>query len=220
MTATFKRNQVEEALWRALGRGSTPQSSVFAACIKRLLDLDRKEDVAQFPGYAFLDALPGGKGIEGAYTGFDAFCLGIGIDLLDAGFTQRDIVFLLRHIRADLKRQYDQILQMKPVFGQYVAAMDRPGCPVIVVDGVEMADFRIYMVVGRVDLSDLLKASANTTPMIYTPMFIRGATALAEGFNTRTWEERKAMVVEIAEFASRLEWELSQALAKRRGRPG
>ena len=61
----------------------------------------------------------------------------------------------------------------------------------------------------------------NNFPLkIYTPMFIRGATALAEGFNTRTWEERKAIVVEIAEFTSRLEWELSQALAKRRGRPG
>ena len=220
MTATFKRNQVEEALWRALGRGSTPQSSVFAACIKRLLDLDRKEDIAQFPGYAFLDALPGGKGIEAAYTGFDAFCLGIGIDLLDAGFTQRDIVFLLRRIRADLKIQYGQILQMKPVFGQCVAATDRPGCAVILVNGVAMADFRLYMLVGRVDLSDLLKASTNASPMIFAPKFIQGTTALAEAFNARKWEERKSMVVEIAEFANRLEWELSQTLAKRRGRPG
>src|SRR5215210_6499323 len=50
------------------------------------------------PRYAFYDAPPEGIGSDTEYSAFRVFCLAIGLDLLDAGFSQLEVAFLIRHI--------------------------------------------------------------------------------------------------------------------------
>src|SRR5438309_8314445 len=105
---TFKRGQVEWAIWRfftlmRLASDDPPQ--VFLTRIKRLLETDRQDKVPagndyQPPArYAFSSAESEGQGIDAVFTSFDAFCLALALDLADFGFKPSEIVFLLRYLR-------------------------------------------------------------------------------------------------------------------------
>ncbi len=101
---SYKRGQVEWALWRFFlqGRQVGPeQQKVFLTRIKRLLELDRGEDLGAktetpHARFAFADVAPEGKGTDVDFRPFNAFCLALALDLLDTGFKQSEIVFLLR----------------------------------------------------------------------------------------------------------------------------
>ena len=90
----YKRGQVEWALWRFFlqGRQVGPeQQKVFLTRIKRLLELDRGEDLGAktetpHARFAFADAAPEGKGTDADFRPFNAFCLALALDLLDTGF--------------------------------------------------------------------------------------------------------------------------------------
>ena len=97
---TFKRGQVEWALWRAFtqyrSQGDVPPQ-IFRTRIKRLLDLDRDPGAdatkaASIAPFAFVAPVDG-SGVEAAYAPFDVFCLGLALDLLDVGFKQSEIVY-------------------------------------------------------------------------------------------------------------------------------
>src|SRR3990167_10252586 len=90
---SYRRGQVEWALWRW---ATTPDRlrdapPAFLARIKRLLEIDR--EVGQTGNKepedtAFYSELPKGTGSDVGYSAFNAFCLALGLDLLDAGFKQ------------------------------------------------------------------------------------------------------------------------------------
>lgn len=117
---SYRRGQVEWALWQVKsGRKTTPAPPEFLTRIRRLLDIDRAEpaDERPFAPYAFSDAAPDGKGGEAAFQPLDALMLWLGLDLLEMGFKQQEVVTLLRSARAivlkrygrDLKRAYDDL---------------------------------------------------------------------------------------------------------------
>jgi hypothetical protein len=86
---TYKRGQVEWALWRAFTLARSPGDGpppIFKTRIKRLLDLDRDLDAAAFGAsppcdFAFVAPAEGGSGVEAQYTAFDVFCLALALDL-------------------------------------------------------------------------------------------------------------------------------------------
>ena len=99
---TYKRGQVEWALWRAFTLARSPGDgppSIFRTRVKRLLDLDREFDTSEMEvpptcAFAFVEPSDGGSGFETQYAPFDVFCLAIGLDLLDVGFKQGEIVLV------------------------------------------------------------------------------------------------------------------------------
>ena len=108
--ATFGRGQVEWALWRcftiSIVTADIEAPKSFLTRIKRLLEIDRGLDLgdAEVPpqaDYAFAPP-PSDESGETAYSAVDAFCLAIALDLLDAGFKQAEIVFLMRYLRPEL----------------------------------------------------------------------------------------------------------------------
>jgi hypothetical protein len=109
----FKRNQIEEAISRAIGERSAKPSSTLRTRLKRLLDVDRKlgDSSARFAFYA---KTPGGKGAEISFSFADACALFIGMRMLEHGWPQNFVVSSLRHIRSDLTRRHEAILR-RPV---------------------------------------------------------------------------------------------------------
>jgi hypothetical protein len=117
---TYRRGQVDWVLWRVRSSPkTTPAPAEFQTRIRRLLEIDRAGAATDrfFSPYAFSEAAPGGKGEEAAFHPIDALMLWLGLDLLEMGFKQQEVVRLLRGVRTiisrrygrDLKRAYDDL---------------------------------------------------------------------------------------------------------------
>ena len=131
---TFTKGQVVWAIWRALSNYApeTGQpNSQLTNRIKRLLDLDRTKHHRGEP-LAFVDRLPGSRGVNVAFSKFDAFTLLLGIELLDIGLTQADVVFLIREIRDELKTHFDHIMSDPPPARGQIRAEERETRPTFV----------------------------------------------------------------------------------------
>lgn len=226
---TYKRGQVEWALWRFFlqGRQTDPTPpKVFLTRIKRLLEVDRippKKSATPHARYAFADELPEGRGIDVAYRPFDAFCLALALDLLDIGFKQAEIVYLLRHIRDELETRFEEILRSPPPEArQRVFPKHRPDSPTYDDDrGHKFADPRIFVVIGKVEITEIFQAPGRkspSAPLIRQPVYCRGINALRDEFHRMGASDRKAVVVEIAEAAAGINRLLPQAPATKRGR--
>ncbi len=226
---TYKRGQVESTLWEFFRRGrqaGAEPPNVFRTRIKRLLELDRipaKKSETPHARYAFADALPEGKGIDVAYRPFDAFCLALALDLLDIGFKQAEIVFLLRHIRDELETRFDQILLSPPAPNrQRIFPKDRPGVPTYVDDrGHKFADCRVFVVINKVEITEIFQAPGRkspSAPVIQQPVYCRGIEELRNELRRMSANYRKAVVVEIAEAAAGIADLLPKAPSMKRGR--
>ncbi len=221
---TFKRNQVEWALWssfvhRPPNPGEPPQ--VFRTRIKRLLDLDRATPIPprsnSLQRHAFSEGHSEGHGRDVSFSVFDAVCLAIGLDLLDTGFKQSEVVFLLQHLRLQLGEQYERMQLYPPAPRKYIAAEDLPGCPTYEMNGLTLADPRIFMTLNKVELREIYTNPPN--PMILQPRFYYGIEQLTKELDRLNYSERKVLVMEIAEISVLLESDLRQAPLVRRGRP-
>ncbi|MEQ8694542.1 MAG: hypothetical protein RIC85_04375 [Gammaproteobacteria bacterium] len=109
---THSRGELEIALWQTFTQGDRGPKvdRTFKGRIQKLLDLDRAGGFGAPSEFAFHAAAPPGRGQEVHFTLLDAFCLAIGLDLLDVGFKQSEVVFLLRHLRKD---QADKLLAIR-----------------------------------------------------------------------------------------------------------
>jgi hypothetical protein len=227
----YKRGQVEWALWRFFlqGRQADPTPpKVFLTRVKRLLELDRGEDLtgkSKVPHarFAFADVPREGKGIDVGYRPFDAFCLALALDLLDIGFKQAEIVFLLRHIRDELETRFEEILRSPPPQArQRVFPKHRPDSPTYDDDrGHKFADPRIFVVIGKVEIKEIFQAPGRkspSAPLIRQPVYCRGINELRDEFHRMGASDRKAVVIEIAEAAAGINRLLPQAPTTKRGR--
>ena len=166
---------------------------VFRTRIKRLLELDRSMDLPDVDGLAFQDAKPEGRGVEVAFTSSNVFALALGLDLLDMGYKQAEIVFLLQHIRDSLIAIHEYIMKSPPVPPHRLPPKDRPDAPIITVKGREYADCNVFLL-------------------------FRNA-ALNEKMSEMGMRNRKFLVLEIANSAALLETYLGQTEPVKRG-PG
>ena len=105
---THSRGELEIALWQSFTQGDRGPKvdRTFKGRIQKLLDLDRAGGFGAPSEFAFHAAAPPGRGQEVHFTLLDAFCLAIGLDLLDVGFKQSEVVFLLRHLDQGDKRLF------------------------------------------------------------------------------------------------------------------
>lgn len=111
---TYRRGQVEWALWRVKSGSKAAQAPAeFLTRIRRLLEIDRSgpADERFFSPYAFSDVAPGGRGDEAAFHEIDVLMLWLGLDLLEMGFKQQEVVRLLRSARAVVLKRYGRDLQ-------------------------------------------------------------------------------------------------------------
>jgi hypothetical protein len=132
----YKRNQVEEAIWRTSGEEGSELSSTLRTQLKRLLETDRdttrkaRESKAEITDYAFYSKDAPGSGTEVLFSAYEAFALETGLRLLDHGWPQGFVVNALRHIRKDFEQHHTRILKQDPhkLFdAEKIAALARPG---------------------------------------------------------------------------------------------
>jgi hypothetical protein len=131
----YKRNQVEEAIFRTLGaRDARVDELKFR--LKRLLVTDRRlgldtnSDEDGDRQYAFYSQEPPGSGIEVMFSGYEAFALLAAIILLEHGFPQAAVVRVMRQVRRPFEAAHAQILKKDPTTlfdEQALLAQARPG---------------------------------------------------------------------------------------------
>jgi hypothetical protein len=112
---SFKRNQIEEAISRAINGRPLPAPTLRIK-IKRLLDLDRAKQPrsASVAKYAFYTSEKPGKGMESYFSEYEAFALLMGVRLLDHGLPQGFVVAILRSARSKLETCHSEIMRMDP----------------------------------------------------------------------------------------------------------
>jgi len=229
---TFKRNQVDWTLWNSFqdsgGRKREPTSR-FLNRIKRLLDLDRSyrpgpiED-PEFAEFAFSEFPTEGKGHEAEFKPFDVFGLALAMELLDGGMKPSDAVFFIRAARsflsAALERlaaSYDRSDRQKALAENY------PSLPSFESNGIEWADFGVFLVIRRVGLIELIERQdllqfARQMPIFHEPNICWGRKELAERLSDLRLQQRKAIVAEIGFMSSSVCIWLARSEAKSRGR--
>ena len=115
----YKRNQVEEAIFRTFGaEGARLDELKFR--LKRLLAANRsfgrrsKSRDESERRYAFYSAEPPGSGTEVMFSGYEAFALSVGIMLLEHRIPQASVVRVVRRVRGSLETAYSQIFEQDP----------------------------------------------------------------------------------------------------------
>ena len=227
----YGRGQVEWALWCSFARarfntGDVPQ--IFRTRIKRLLEIDRDLDLseAEVPpkaDYAFAPR-PTVESGDVAYRAVDAFCLAIALDLLDAGFKQAEIVFLMRYLRPELQKRFPTLLAPPSLVSrQRYRARDYPDLPSYEEGGNSFADRRLFVILQKVELTEISPASSrrrNPGPIFLEPVFCACVTVLgAKLHDTMPNRRRTVTVLEVAATAQAVQEFLTAAPVIRRGRP-
>ncbi len=228
---TYKRGQVEWALWRGFVANilhvSKDVPPVFQTRIKRLLELDRSGELfdAQVPPqapFAFSESGPEGTGIDAAFGILDAWCLGIALDLIDMGFKQKEVTFLMRYLRPSLSGWLPIILDRPPAGRQRIGPEDRPAGPTFRYNNFEFADCYVFLVIRKIEITEIFsprgQSDDKTAPHFLEPIFCQGYDALAEAAERMPLHFRKAMVLEIAQLAENIRRNLERAPEIKRGR--
>ena len=131
----YKRNQVEEAVVRALGAEGSRVDELKLR-MKRLLVTDRRlgrgkrSDDKAGHSYAFYSQRPQGSGVEVMFSDYEAFALMAAVVVLEHGIPQAKVVSILREIRPDFEVAHRDTLQKDPkkLFDpKLVRSMARPG---------------------------------------------------------------------------------------------
>ena len=232
----YGRGQVDWALWRSFTTGrkfanmaaSEAVPKVFLTRIKRLLEIDRDLDLsdAEEPpeaDFAFAP-LPSIQGGDTAYRAVDVFCLAIGLDLLDAGFKQTEVVFLLRYLRAELESRFPDLLGEPSILGgRRQRAETYPHLPSYERKGRLYADKRLFVVLQKLEMTEIMSArdqERHPHPVMLEPIFCPGIAALTASLDDLMPTHRRAVtVLELAGSAKAVAAFLEQAPVVPRGRP-
>jgi len=210
----YTRGQVESALLNYLSQGdpAVPEK-VFRTRMKRLLEIDSQEAAATGMECAFVTDNPGDQGSERLFRAHDIFILGTGHELLDAGFKQSEVVFLLQHARKGLIREFAKLEKYPNAWRQNVSRENYPDLPADIKDKT-LADLRVFFIFEKIDQPDKFRK-----PVIVSPKICRGLEALAGEIGEASWNRMKLTIVEIANLALFLRNFLENPPEIRRGRP-
>ena len=135
MRQHYKRNQVEEAIFRTLdAQGARVDELKFR--LKRLLVTDRrfgtnvKSDEEEDRHFAFFSQKPPGSGIEVMFAPYEAFALLAAIMLLEHGLPQSGVVKVMRRVGKQFEAAHAETLKKDPneLFDQKaILAQAKPG---------------------------------------------------------------------------------------------
>lgn len=216
----FSRGQMEWALWQSMSHHGPddPRRAliplVFLNRIKRLIEIDSAGSEGVFGAKERT-----GRGSVATYTRFHVFLMRVGLVLLDSGYKQSDVLFLLQHIKSDLEIHYRKILKsQRNNPREPVGAANFPDWPKRS-DNPQFADMMIYMSVRKIELTECwdLPASFRDNPFILVPEFYFGQDALAKGLKLG-FRGPSTTLVEIGNMAVSTDNWLSKAPIKKRGR--
>ena len=221
----YRRGQVDWAIWRSMtvhqSEAGDPHPA-FLTRIRRLLEIDRT-DREDRPGFAFGDEAPPGKGTDRAFSAFDALCLALALELLDAGFKQAEVVYLLQEIRDDLRHEYREIMRHPELPRDVVPAKEHPDLPAYDDDKHHRrrVDYRVFAVLRKLEMTELIPKLAELElkdPVFLRSEFYRGIEALTLFLNRHNHAWRKGMILEIGAPARMVTAFLDQAPEIKRGR--
>jgi hypothetical protein len=134
-TMEYKRNQIEEAIFRTFGAGEERRNELKFR-IKRLLVTDRrlgrnvKSAKDEDQHYAFFGQKPPGSGHEVMFTAYQAFALLAAVMLLEHGLPQASVVGVMRRVRRQFEAAHGDIMRKDPrtLFDQQaILTQARPG---------------------------------------------------------------------------------------------
>jgi hypothetical protein len=210
-----KRNQVQDAIFRALGADGARADEIKFR-LKRLLATDRSlgcrrrsQDKAD-RYYAFYGKEPPGTGADVMYSAYEAFALLAAVTLLEHGLPQVVVVKLMRQIRDELELAHAETLERHPIdlFDQgAIRARAKPG--MIAFDSTDP----VILVFLRLTGSSVDKQKMGTVvPVCRNPnelsLFIKEHGSLGTGFS----------IFEFSRLIHLLAENLSRARAVKRGR--
>ena len=232
---TYRRGQVEWALWRAFTLARSPGDGpppIFRTRIKRLLDLDRDLDASVFGAeppctFAFVEPSEGGSGIEAQYAAFDVFCLALALDLLDVGFKQGEIVYLMRYLREPLEDWFRDLLARPSLINrQRNLAKMHPKLPRLERGGgkAPLADARVFLILNRIEMTEVLAPAPprrkRSSAVFLEPVFCEGIAELQTRLDTLMPLHRRTVItLEITAVAQAVHTFLEAAPTVPRGRP-
>jgi hypothetical protein len=118
-TMEYKRNQIEEAIFRTFGAREERRNELKFR-IKRLLVTDRrlgrnvKSAKEEDQHYAFFGQEPPGSGNEVMFTAYQAFALLAAVILLEHGLPQASVVRVMRRVRRQFAAAHADIMRKDP----------------------------------------------------------------------------------------------------------
>jgi hypothetical protein len=215
----FSRGQMEWALWQSMSHhnGNAPQRAsippIFLYRIKRLIEFD-----AQQAAEVFGTSPRVGRGAVATYTRFHVFLMRLALVLLDSGFKQGDVIFLLKHIKSRLEQQYSRILKSHRHNPRDVCGTDTfPDRPQRF-DNPRLADMSVFMLIKKNEILECLNnMEGRTDPLIFQPEFYYGRLHLMKEMSL-AFREPSAMLIELDGISVSINTWLSEAPVKRRGR--
>jgi hypothetical protein len=204
---SFNRPNVDNALClildNASGQAGKKQTRL-PSRIKKLLDLDRAlaAEATRGTARAFTDHAGLKQGVDAAYTHFNAFCLALGLELLESGFKQSEVVFWIRLTRSALEMAYAHILQ-----GHLAVTMPE-GKPL----PLPSKNDRCYMMVENIlsenSFPELKPAPTSrisgAKPVAIVPKFFYGTQELAAALDRSPSYLRRWLIIECRTLAVRL----------------
>jgi len=187
--------------------------------MKRLIDLDRqvglrpKAALGWQTRYGFLDVRPSGPGGENAYDLVDAVALWMGLQLLDAGLPQKEIVEFLRELRPQLRNAVLKVVAERlDVIS--AAAQERRGPPAERLrSGRQLGpDDYVYVVTESVTASGVTAVAPRASNLCW------GRDALVSFIEATSQRSRRFVVLEIANAIVSLAYLLLISEPAKRGR--
>ena len=108
MAERFRRGELERVLWalKANKKITPAMPSEFGTRIRRLLEIDRAVDFVEAGAafHAFSSDSPSGRGHDVIFSMLDLQMLWLGLELVEMGFKQREVVDQLRFARPILSK--------------------------------------------------------------------------------------------------------------------
>jgi hypothetical protein len=211
----YKRNQVEEAIFRTFGARKERRNELKLR-IKRLLVTDRrlgrnvKSAEKEDQHYAFFGQEPPGSGHEVMFTGYQAFALLAAVILLEHGFPQASVVRVMRRVRRPFEAAHADIMRKDPrtLFDQRaVLAQGRPG--LIATNNTAP----VFLVFVRLTASSVDEQNGSSAVAVF-----RGSDQLQAFIKRHSAPGTGATFFEFASLMHELAVHLSQTLPVKRGR--
>lgn len=200
---SFARPSVDRALSKTLEADSL-RADRSASRTKKLLDLDRtlSAEATRGTARAFTDHAGLKQGVDAAYTHFNAFCLALGLELLEGGFKQSEVVIWIRLTRSTLETEYPRILR------RHLAGTAPEEKPLPLPNKNDRCYMMVENILSEDSFPELKPApSARKTgakPVAILPKFFYGTQELAAAFDRTPSHLRRWLIIECRSLAVRL----------------
>jgi hypothetical protein len=211
----YKRNQVEEAIFRTFGAGEERRNELKFR-IKRLLVTDRrlgrnvKSAKDEDQHYAFFGQKPPGSGHEVMFTAYQAFALLAALMLLEHGLPQASVVRVMRQVRRQFEAAHGDIMRKDPrrLFDQKaILAQASPG--LIAANNTDP----VFLVFVRLTASSVAEQNASSAVAV-----CRGLAQLQAFIKRHSVLGTGATFFEFVSLMHALAAHLSQTFPVKRGR--